>query len=242
MPGTGAPAEPQREGTARRPALPAVLEKIETVPRWALFGGLAVLLIACLGTAALQVTGGGSESPLGAFATVTPSAPARPQKPKASPVPVRASDDLGRVCEGWYYPDSPRYDGRGPHRIAIGVAGTDRLYRVKAALDVPHTLKRSVREAWMPSDPAQSELVACVTLARTGSRLTTCEKVALKRGVHVLALYEVATGRKLLQREVNGDVTRCPNVIPLGTGDTIATTVSDGYLYSVLDRYVTGRR
>ncbi|GID26211.1 hypothetical protein [Paractinoplanes brasiliensis] len=228
MPDTGAPAGPQREGTARWPA-------------FLVHGVLATAVLACLGTAAVQVFGGDTSSgPVGSFVPVQPSASAQPGKtPKASSLPVRGSDDLGRVCEGWFYPDSPRYSGRGPHRIAIGVRGQEPFYRVKAAVDVPHTVKRAVREAWMPDDATEAELVACVTLARTGAQVTTCGKAALKRGVYVLALHEVATGRRLLRREVNGDVLRCPNVIPLGAGDTIPTTVSDGFLYSVLDRYVT---
>ncbi|MGK5678239.1 hypothetical protein [Actinoplanes sp. URMC 104] len=237
MPQTGAPAEPQGEGTPRRPALPAL-------PRWALTGGLAVVLVACLGAALAQILGGDDSGTTAGWAEGQPSS--RPSAavqagPRASRTPVRVSDDLSRVCEGWYYPASPRYSGRGPHPISIGVSDQPEpvTHRIKAALDVPHNLGADTREAWMPSDPAKSELVACLTLTRTTDVVKTCGKVTLKRGVHALAVYEVATGRKLAQRQINGDVVRCPNVIPLGSGDTIATTVSDRYLYLLLNEYVT---
>ncbi|MBU2662735.1 hypothetical protein KOI35_04370 [Actinoplanes bogorensis] len=234
MSDTGAPA-PQREGTARWPALRVILKNPWVV---------AVAAVAVLGAAIFTVVGGGDPAgPVGSFVSAQPGAPkADNTKPKASSFPVRASDDLARVCEGWFYPDSPRYDGRAPHQISIAVRdqSSDTTHRVKAALDVPPTLRAKTREAWMPSQPAKSQLVACVTLDKTGTQVKKCDQVALKRGVFTVAVYEVATHRELVKREVTGDVVRCPNVIPLGTGDTIATTVSDRTLYRLLDDYVTG--
>ena len=220
---------------------------LERAPRQALFGGLAVLVVASLGAAALQVFGGEQQEAarsVGAFASPAPSAAAPTAAPRRSTTPVRDEDDLSRVCEGWYFPGSPRYAGKAPHQISIGVRdqAQEPGHRVKAALDVPYTLKERTRQAWMPSDPAKSQLMACVTLSAVGGAVKTCpEKVTLRRGTYVLAVFEVATGRRLVQRQVAGDVVRCPNAIPLGAGDTIPTTVSDGQLYRLLDRYVVSQ-
>lgn len=222
--------------------------RLERAPKWALFGGLAVVLVACLGTAAFRVLDGdepaATSRPVGSFASPAPSASTGSAGPRASTTPVRGGDDLGRVCEGWFYPGSPRYAGKAPHQISIGVRDQPRepAHRIKAALDVPYTVKERTRAAWMPSNPAKSQLMACVTLTGVGSAVRACpEKITLKRGTYVLAVFEVATGRKLVQRQVDGDVLRCPNAVPLGTGDTIATTVSDSQLYRLLDKYVTSQ-
>ncbi|WP_127501780.1 hypothetical protein [Actinoplanes solisilvae] len=221
---------------------------LEQAPRWALFGGLAVLVVASVGTAALQVFGGEQQASanrsVGAFASPTPSGTSVNAAPKPSTTPVRNGDDLGKVCAGWYFPGAPRYAGKAPHQISIGVRdqAQEPAHRVKAALDVPYTLKEKTRAAWMPSNPAKSQLMACVTLSGVGSAVKTCPpKLTLKRGTYALTVIEVATGRKLVQRQVTGDVVRCPNAVPLGTGDTIATTVSDGQLYRLLDKYVVSQ-
>ncbi|MEV4350745.1 hypothetical protein AB0J83_40330 [Actinoplanes sp. NPDC049596] len=202
---------------------------------------VAVVLVAVL--AGYQVFGGNSgQAPLAAWASPSagPPAASAPAGPRPSASPVKATDDLALVCDGLYYPKSPRYAGRAPHQISIGVADTlpNRAHRIRAAFDVPYNLSKPTRDAWLPSDPAKSQLVACVTLTRNGTPLKKCDTHELARGVYSLALYEVATGRRLLQKQLFGDTTTCPNVAPVGSGPTIATTVSDKVLYQQLQAYV----
>ena len=44
-----------------------------------------------------------------------------PTGPRAATYPVRNDDDLARVCDGWYYPQSPKFAGKAPHQISVGV-------------------------------------------------------------------------------------------------------------------------
>ncbi|WP_250007408.1 hypothetical protein [Actinoplanes sp. M2I2] len=199
--------------------------------------------MACLGAAALRLVGGeptsSSSGPVGAFVSGGPSVPVAAAGPRASTTPVRANDDLSRVCEGWYYPAAPRYAGRAPHPISVGVRDqpSETSHRIKAAVEVPYTVEEKVRSAWTPA-PAKAQLVACVTLIRTGAAVKKCPGVSVVRAVHSLAVHEVATGRKLLDKQLDGDVLRCPNAVPLGTGGTVPAAVSDRRLYAQLSRLV----
>jgi hypothetical protein len=216
---------------------PAAARLWANPPRWVI-PVVAVVVVLVAVAAGGQVFGGAEASPstwTSPSATASVSAPAGP-RPSASP--VKEAADLALVCEGWYYPASPRYAGRPPHQISVGVVDTPGAspHRIRAAIDVPYSLTKATRDAWLPSDPAKSQLVACVTLVKSGTQVKKCAELPMVRGVYQVALYEVATGRRLLQKQLFGDAVTCPNVAPPGT---LASTVSDGVLYQLLRGYVT---
>ncbi|MET0426090.1 MAG: hypothetical protein ABW046_19630 [Actinoplanes sp.] len=169
--------------------------------------------------------------------------------PRPSTYPVREADDLGRVCEGWYYPQSPKYAGKAPHQINVGkVTSKDFDSRlVSSFVSVPYNLSEKTRDAWWPKDPGKSQLMACVDLKKTGAQLKTCKfddpksditKVPLKQGVYQLRLYEVATGKKLLDKPVTGEGEDCPPMVLLGADRSIYSEVDDRQLYELLRKYV----
>ena len=176
-----------------------------------------------------------------------PSAePAAPAGPRAATYPVRELDDLSRVCDGWYYPQSPKFAGKAPHQIAVGVVDSTVLpsRHVMSAVTVPD-LKESIWRAWMPEKPGKTQLVACVDLTRSGATLKSCkyddpkpETVAMKQGFFRLRLYEAATGKKLLERKLTGEDEKCPSVVFLAGGESLYSEVDDRQLYELLRGFV----
>ncbi|MFF5079348.1 hypothetical protein ACFY36_20010 [Actinoplanes sp. NPDC000266] len=229
--GRRAAASPPAQATARMWANP---------PRWVIpVSAVAVVLVAVI--AGGKVLGGRGGDALPATWTSPPAtASASPAGPHPSASPVRRADDLALVCEGLYYPKSPRYTGRAPHQISVGVTDTTTggSHRIRAALDIPYSLTKPVRDAWLPSDPTKSQLVACLTLTKNGTPIRKCDTHELARGVYTLSLYEVATGRRLLRKQLFGDAATCPNVVPVGAGPTIPSAVSDKVLYQQLQKFV----
>ncbi|WP_433367299.1 hypothetical protein ACQPZX_39355 [Actinoplanes sp. CA-142083] len=163
-----------------------------------------------------------------------------------STYPVRAGGDLGRVCDGSYYPQSPKFAGKAPHQISVGVVDSVLAPRrhMLSAVRVPDQ-RESIWRAWTPDNAAKSQLVACVDLAKAGKRLRTCKysdrtpaTVALDQGVYRVRLYEVATGRKLLDKPVTGADGNCPSVVFLADGDSLYSAVNDTQLYGLLRPFV----
>jgi hypothetical protein len=174
---------------------------------------------------------------------VTPAAATSP-----GPIarPVRSDDDLARVCDGWYYPQSPKFAGRAPHQISVGVIDSALAPRrhMLSAVRVPDQ-KESVWRAWTPDNAAKSQLVACVDLTKAGKRLRTCKypnqkpaTIALDQGVYRVRLYEAATGRKLLDKPVTGADGNCPSVVFPAEGDSLYSEVNDNQLYGLLRVFV----
>jgi hypothetical protein len=176
----------------------------------------------------------------------TDPAPETSAGPRASTYPVREDDDLARVCDGWYYPQSPKFAGKAPHQISVGVVDGVVLpsRHMKSSVSVPD-LQESIWRAWMPEDPAKSQLVACVDLVRSTGKLKGCtydnpspETVDLKKAFYRLRLYETATGRKLLDKQVTGEDEKCPSIVFLVGGESLYSEVSDRQLYEALRTYV----
>jgi hypothetical protein len=170
-----------------------------------------------------------------------------PAGPEASTYPVREDKDLERVCDNVYYPQSPKYAGAAPHQISIGVVDSkdfpSRLFR--SYMDVPYSLPEKVRNAWRPKDLGKTQLMACVDLVSTGAQVKKCtfddpkpEQIVMKRGTYRLRLYEVATGRKLLEKQLAGSDKNCPTMVLLGSDRTLRTAVADRDLYELLRSYV----
>jgi hypothetical protein len=159
---------------------------------------------------------------------------------------VRNDDDLARVCDGWYYPQSPKFAGKGPHQIAMGVVDSVLLpsRHIRAAVTVPD-LRESIWRAWIPEKAAKTQLVACVDLTRSGSRLKSCkyddpkpETIGMTQAFYRLRLYEAATGRKLLDRPVTGEDEKCPSAVFLAQGEGLYSEVDDRQLYELLKGFV----
>lgn len=136
--------------------------------------------------------------------------------PRASTYPVREANDLARVCDHWYYPQSPKYTGKAPHPISVGTVDSKEFTTryMSAFVDIPYELGATVQKAWAPSKPAKSQLMACVDLASTGTKvLKNCKfddpkpaKLPMKTAAYHLSLYEVATGRKLLDKHGRSEI------------------------------------
>jgi hypothetical protein len=187
--------------------------------------------------------------PAGATPTPTETAPEEtaPTGPRASTYPVRDAKDLGRVCDGWYYPQSPRFAGRAPHQISVGVVDSTALpsRHMMSSVSVPD-LKESIWRAWIPSDPAKTQLVGCVDLVRTGGTVKSCkfddpkpEKIAMKKAVYRVRLFEAATGKQLLDKAtVNGEDEDCPSLVYLMGDESLLSKVGDRQLYEFYRPYV----
>ena len=168
--------------------------------------------------------------------------------PRASTYPVREDDDLARVCDGWYYPQSPKYTGKAPHPISVGtVDRKDSTSRYMSSyISIPYELGPTVQKAWAPDKPARSQLMACVDLVATGTKVVkNCKfddpkpaKLPMKTATYHLRLYEVATGHKLVDKRVAGEDEDCPTIVFLGADKTVYSTVGDRQLYELLRNYV----
>ncbi len=170
-----------------------------------------------------------------------------PAGPRASTYPVREHDDLNRVCDGYYYPQSPKFAGRAPHQIAVGVIDRKDLPSriVMSSVDVPYSLDEKAWRAWMPTDAAKTQLMVCVDLVSTGKQVRKCtyrdpdtEQIPLVRATYQVRLHEVATGRKLVDKKVAGNDDECPSMILLGSDRKIYTNVADRDLYEMFRSYV----
>ncbi|MFI5893464.1 hypothetical protein ACIA5D_25505 [Actinoplanes sp. NPDC051513] len=231
-------------------------------PRWLspwMIAALAVVgVLALLGAGVAWVAAGGDgdDNATGRTPDATWSAPSAstqdaeaavpPAGPRPSTYPVRTGNDLARVCDGWYYPQSPKFAGKAPHQISVGVVDSVLApsRHMLSAVRVPEQ-KESIWRAWVPDNPAKSQLVACVDLTKAGKPLRNCKykdqtppMIALSQGVYRLRLYEAATGRKLLDKPVTGADGDCPSVVFLADGDSLYSEVNDTQLYGLLKGFV----
>lgn len=166
--------------------------------------------------------------------------------PRASDYPARTAEDLGRVCQGWYYPQSPPFAGAAPHPVVASLKQRrDSDFRFHpATLDVPYDLPQRLQAAWQPADAGSAQLVACVDLVDTGRPLGECRfddpqptTVPMVEGVHRVRLHEAATGRVVAEVRLSG-ARSCPHVILLGADRTIYSEVTGRQLWEALRRYV----
>ncbi|HWS36552.1 MAG TPA: hypothetical protein VN408_27930 [Actinoplanes sp.] len=209
---------------------------------------LAALLIACLGTAVhlfLQINEPSS-------AGRPPPPPPRPGPgmpfPGASgpqPVgqPVRTENDLDLVCADRFYPSAPRYGGAGPHPVLIseGEAAVPDSRSTRTLNRAAFAGSTVQRRTWAP-DPERAQIVACLDLTGPGRKIRDCRTadgtLPLVEGRYRLAVYEVATRRRILQKTVTGTDRSCPFVILRIAGDTLHSAVRDQQLYDLLHQRV----
>lgn len=228
---------PRNEPASRRRTL--VISAVVTVAVLGLFGTAAYLFVSIGGTSP-------AASPPPPPRKPSPSATGTVAAgPRASDQGVRAEADLHRVCENWFYPSAPKYRGAVPHPVSIseraGLGAADRSLRTlnQAAFAGPAAQRR----AWAP-EPGKAQLVACLDLTGPGPAIRDCKSgsatLPLVEGRYRLTVYEVATHRKVVQKELAGADRACPFVILSSAGDTLYSAVKDKQLHDLLRKTVEG--
>ncbi|MEU8071855.1 MULTISPECIES: hypothetical protein [unclassified Micromonospora] len=172
-------------------------------------------------------------------ATPTPGAtedaepPAR--GPQPSDYPAGQISDLNNVCDGvLYYPQSPKRTGAAPHPVALLVGtdlGTDRRHDRVYYYD--EGLSKRVERTWASEDPKTVQMVACLDRTSIGATIRKCryddpkpDTLTLLKATYRLRVYEVATGRRLLDKAMGGDDQQCPYVVLYGPDKKIYAEVS----------------
>ncbi|MEV0902669.1 hypothetical protein [Actinoplanes sp. NPDC049802] len=210
---------------------------------------VALVLVGCLGAAAVRfVDFSGPSRPTRAAPQAVPSAGGGVEAaagPRASDQPVRADDDLDRVCGDTYFPAAPKYRGDGPHPVMISVRES-----LSADGRFTRTLNRAAyggsaaqRRTWAPA-PRRAQLVACLDLTGPGRPIRDCKSgdrtLSLVEGRYRLTVYEVATRREVAGTALTGGDRACPFVILTSAGPTLYSAVKDQQLYDLLRRRVEG--
>ncbi len=253
-PGTGRPP-----GMA--PGLPADRPRKRSRLLMAVLISVAVLAVACAGTVGYGAVRLATNLDAARDRAARPTAPALPapsapadagqgeedvaEGPRASSYPVRTADDLARVCDGWYYPQSPKYLRSAVNSVQVLAKDSmDFRTRIERSLyDIPDR-SPAVKPAWDPPGPQKVRLAACVDLVEGGKRVRTCEfddpkgRLPMREGVYRLTLYEVATGTRLTEKRLTGENRDCPFLVLLGADRTVYSELEDRQLYEVLRRYV----
>ncbi|GAA3944132.1 hypothetical protein [Actinoplanes auranticolor] len=167
--------------------------------------------------------------------------------PRASTYPVRTADDLKRICEQWYYPKSPKVKSSGTQPVSIfGEESKDFDTKHEVTLfDIPDWYTAPKQKAWDPSSPGKVRLVACVDLVQTGKKIKNCKfddpkglRIPMREAKYRLALYEVATGRKVLEKTLTGEDEECPFMVLLGADRNVYSQVGDRQFYETLKKHV----
>jgi hypothetical protein len=221
---------------------------------------VAVLAVACAGAAGYGVVRAtnnirsASDSPSARALPGIPGASAAASRdpegdeevgPRASSYPVRTAKDLARVCEQWYYPQSPKHRAKESNPISVQVRddGFD-LWSAKDLWSMKYEVRGATEKAWKPTSLTKVRLVACVELVDDGKKVRTCEfdepkeKVPMREGVYRLTLYEVATGRKLTEKRMTGENDECPFLVMLDASRTIHSEINERQLFETFRRYV----
>ena len=159
---------------------------------------------------------------------------------------MRTKEDVGRVCEGWFYPQSPSLSGAAPHPIVVSEQ-REKIFTGRfhpAYVDLPDDVSDSSQAAWQPENAALAQLVACVDLVETGNSLGDCRfddpsptTAPMVEGIYQVTVYEVATHREIFSARMTG-AGKCPLVVLL-TGDRIIRSeVTVRQLYERLHDFV----
>lgn len=240
------------------PARPLVaLVRGRSRPRIWAAAAAVVLALGCLGAMrAMRDPAPADSRPAAPLWSAAPAGSAAPgaaaSAPQASPTPVRTADDLKRVCDQRYFPKSPKVQSAGVQPVSVfsqDRVGQDRQVfdarRKRTLLDIPNWYTAPKRKAWDPESPAKVRLVACAELVGTGAQVKTCalddpkgREVPMLAGKYRLTLYEVATGRKLLDERLTGGDQKCPFVVLSGADQAVHSPLSDRQLYDALKKDV----
>ncbi|OHX03332.1 hypothetical protein [Micromonospora sp. WMMB235] len=180
----------------------------------------------------------------GATASAEPSA----RGPQPSDFPAAQISDLNDVCDGvLYFPQSPRRTGAAPHPVAL-LVGTDLgtgSRRHDQVYYYDEGLSKRVERTWASEDPKTVQMVACLDRTSTGATIRKCryddpkpDTLTLLKATYRLRVYEVATGRRLLDKTMGGDDQQCPYVVLYGSDKKIYAEVSHRSLLGALRNLV----
>jgi hypothetical protein len=168
-----------------------------------------------------------------------------PVGPRASSYAVRTREDLSRVCEQWYYPQSPKYKAGSTNPVGVQIKDVEELgWRPQSIYISSYDNPGATQKAWDPENPAKARLVACMHRIDDGKKLRNCKfdepktTVPMREGVFRLSLYEVATGKKLAEKKVTGEAEECPFMVMLSGDRTLYSGVDDRQLYETFRKYV----
>ncbi|WP_410811188.1 hypothetical protein [Micromonospora sp. 067-2] len=169
------------------------------------------------------------------------------QGPQASAYPAEKTEDLDRVCdEDIFYPELPKRAGKAPHPVVLLLSEYPGLRYQDSGYYYDLGLSAKVEQTWAAKDPRKVQMVACLDRVGTGSTIRSCkfddpkpQTVQLVRTTWRLRVYEAATGRKLLDRKMNGDDQKCPYVVMVGADRKIYAEVSDRAAIAALRTLVT---
>ncbi|GAA4153924.1 hypothetical protein GCM10022251_23680 [Phytohabitans flavus] len=176
--------------------------------------------------------------------------------PPKSDLPVTVSG-LSAACDGTVFPDAPSY-GQTPPRPTLVFA---RDYNLRqggrwAQPQVIHDEKNKAvfSGAWRSNDPAEVQAVACVEAdERAHNTVDTCEytdprqpglvkvpiPLPMYRGEFTVKVYETRTGRLIHQAQIAGEVTECPERLPIGAPHVYTEPSAQQYV-DAIGKYVTG--
>ncbi|GIF78302.1 hypothetical protein [Asanoa siamensis] len=170
------------------------------------------------------------------------------QAPRASTHPPTGEQDLAAVCDQKvYFPRSPKHAGKAPHPVALF---REKMPNTPRAKDNTYYLgvdpSSQAGQTWATESYDKVQLVACVDRVTTGTTIRECrfddptpETVTLLDATWRLHVYEVSTGRKLLDKTMPGDDRACPVVAFVGLDRKIYAKISDRTTIASLRDLVT---
>jgi hypothetical protein len=263
MTGTGADSDPK---PPQQPEVPLWdTHPVQNDPRRGRAGliiaALAPVLALCVGAGVFGVltvrnvtsaesAGEAAPPPAPQRRLVAPSATGEPvpEGPQASSYAPVDDRDLEKVCDGEvYFPQSPKRAGKAPHPVVLLRADrpdSNRIQDQNYYYDLGYS--DSVERTWAAEKVAKVQLVACIDLVRGGSTIRRCEyddpapdTLSLVRATWRLHVYELATGRKLLDKRLTGDDQSCPSIVLYGPDKKIYAKVGDRAVIAALRPFVT---
>ncbi|MFI7577844.1 hypothetical protein [Micromonospora sp. NPDC049497] len=183
--------------------------------------------------------------------TPSPGAPESaepvPLGPRPSDFPAAEISDLSNVCDGiLFYPQSPKRTGKAPHPVVLLIGdGPGDHRRQDNGYYYDEGLSKRVEQTWASEDPKDVQMVACLDRVSTGATIRRCtyddpkpETLTLLKASYRLRVYEVATGRKLLDKAMGGDDQACPYVVLFGPDKKIYAEVRHRSLLAALRNLV----
>ncbi|MET8911291.1 hypothetical protein [Micromonospora sp. NPDC004551] len=184
----------------------------------------------------------------GPAATAAPETSAEPvqEGPEASAYPAEEISDLNRVCDdNVYYPQSPKRAGKAPHPLVLLIGDGSGLRYQDGTYYFSQGLSKKVEQTWAPEAPTKVQMVACLDRVGSGATIRRCKyddpkplTLTLLKASWRLRVYEVATGRKLLDKPMTGDDQACPYVVLAGPDKKIYAKVSDRAAVAALRKLV----
>ena len=183
----------------------------------------------------------GSPSPSSSGATVESE-----EGPEPSAYSAEDINDLDRVCDdNVYYPTSPKRAGKAPHPVVLLVDDGSGIRYQDSTYYFSRGLSKAVEQAWASDDPKNVQMVACLDRVSIGTKIRTCKyddpkpaMLTLFQAGWRLRVYEVATGRVLLDRRISGDDQACPYVVLYGADKKTYAAVSDRAAVAMLRNLV----